>query len=232
MAETPVRSITDFLNELDARESLVTLQTAYSQKSVLYFKTEAADKMVACTIDGLIDKRAILKIENPEIPIATDVETSIKFNIGTEVYFVKTPILKLGNMAFFDMGVKVIQLKRRKEPRYLLPKKWQQASSILGANPKIKPIPCTVIDISLSGMRLEVKELYQLPLQRDDVIKVQFQIHRRAAVICDALVRFYLRRTGNGTLLGLELIFTNEMQKERVVGIVEDLIGFQKGQKF
>lgn len=232
MAEAPARSVTDFLNELDERESLVALQMAYSQKSALYFKTEAAEKIVMCTIDALVDKRVMLKLESPEMPVSVDVEISIKFNIGTEVYFIKTPIKKLLGKPYFETNVKVIQLKRRKEPRYLIPKKWLQTAAVLGAHAKIKPVPCSVINISRSGMRLEVKDLTQLPFQRDDLIKIQFQIHRRAEVNCEALVRFFMNRLNQGTFLGLELVFATDMQKERVAGIVEDLIGFQKGQKF
>ncbi|MBC7419447.1 MAG: PilZ domain-containing protein [Bdellovibrio sp.] len=228
----PVKSITDFLNPLDERESLVTLQNAYAQRSVFYFKTDASEKTVAASIDSFVDKKVILKLETPDIPVTIDVDVNIKFNIGTEVYFAKTPIQRHLGLPCFDLGAKIIQLKRRKEPRYLIPKKWIHTAGLVSSQPNMKPIPCSVVDISLSGMRLEIKDLTQIECKRDEVIKIQFQVHRRAEVTCNAVVRFYMNRLHHGTLLGLELVFSKDMQKERVASIVEDIISFQNGQKF
>ena len=224
--ERQARPVTEFLIDLNENESFLALQSAYSQKSVLLFKTEAAPKIINCTIDSFVDKKVILKLEDPSTPIAVGVEVSMKFSLGTEVYFVKAPIKKQGTLAYFDVSAKVIHLKRRKEPRYVIPKKWNQAAAIISASPGIKPVPCTVIDISASGLRLEVKESVHINCKRDDIIKVQFQIHRRAEVACDAIIRFFMNRNGAGTLLGLELIFMKEVQRERVVGVVEDINGF------
>ncbi len=230
--KAPERAITDFLNELDERESLLALKSAFTQKSVLYFRTDAAEKVIAAAIDSFIDKRVILKLENPDISITINVEVSIKFNVGTEVFFVKTPIKSYLGSLCFDLTSKVIQLKRRKEPRLLVPKKYTQSAAILSQVAGVRPILCTVIDISSYGMRLEVKNLMQIQVKRDDMIKIQFQIHRRAEVQCEARVRFFMNRQNHGTLLGLEMVYTKDIQRERVSGIVDDIVSFQNGQKF
>ena len=227
-----VKPITDFLNELDEKESLIALQNAFSHRSILFFKTDADERVLSATIDSFVDKKVILKLENLDIPITVNVEVSIKFNIHTEIYFIKVPIKRHLGLAYFELSSKVIQLKRRKEGRYLVPKKYLQTAMIASHSIGKKLIPCVVLDISYSGMRLEVKDLVHYQLKRDEVIKIQFQIHRRAEVQCDAVVRFFMNRLNHGTLLGVELSFTKDVQRERVAGIVEDIISFQNGQKF
>ncbi|MBC7741444.1 MAG: PilZ domain-containing protein [Bdellovibrionaceae bacterium] len=229
--EKPARSVTEFLVELPPVDSLLALQNAYSQKSTLYFKTEADEKVIACTIDSFVDRKVFLKLVQADIPVKVGVEVSIKFNLGTEIFFVKAPILKQGTLAYFDVDAKVIQLKRRKEPRYVVPKKWTQSASIISALPGIKPIACTIIDISATGIRFEVINSMHLNYKRDDRIKVKFQVHRRGEVEAEAIVRFFMNRLNHGTLLGLELLFNKEVQRERVSGIVDDIVGFEAASK-
>jgi c-di-GMP-binding flagellar brake protein YcgR len=120
------------------------------------------------------------------------------------------------------MNLKVIQLKRRREPRFNIPKKWPQSASILIGAPQPEFIKCNVVDISLSGIRFEI--LQQHPeYKREDIIKIKFQIYKRAEVSTLAIVRFILVRPNASSILGLEFAEISNIQKERVAHIVQDI---------
>ncbi|MEQ1722312.1 MAG: PilZ domain-containing protein [Pseudobdellovibrio sp.] len=214
--------ITEFLTELNESDSASALRFAYNQKSPLIFKIDSVATPLKATIDSFLDKRAFLSSEIKIHKIEPDKEVSIKFNVGTEVYFIKTFIKSHLARYYFDMNSKVIQLKRRREPRYIIPKKWAQSSGIvIGAN-RPEPIKCNVIDISLSGIRFEV--LQQHPeYKRDDIIKINFQIYKRAEVSTLAIVRFVLVRPNASSILGLEFAEISNVQKERVSHIIQDI---------
>jgi c-di-GMP-binding flagellar brake protein YcgR len=171
-------------------------------------------------IDTFADKK-IYVIPDPsnfELPI--DKDYSIKFNVGTEVYFIKTSFKVQMNRVYIDMNTKVIQLKRRKEPRYLLPKNWTQSAAILVT--PTEHIKCNVADISNSGIRLEILGSHP-DYNRDDFVKIKFQIHKRGEVTTTAVVRFILRRPNANTLLGLEYIEISNTNQARVTGVVNDI---------
>jgi hypothetical protein len=214
--------ITEFLIELGESDSSVALRTAYNEKSALIFKIDSVAAPLKTSIDSFLDKRAFLSPEINTHKIEPDKEISIKFNVGTEVYFVKTFIKSHMGRYYFDMNSKVIQLKRRREPRFVIPKKWAQSSGIVMGATRPEPIKCNVMDISLSGIRFEV--LQQHPeYKRDDIIKIKFQIYKRAEVATLAIVRFVLVRPNASSILGLEFAEISSVQKERVAHIIQDI---------
>jgi|GEM_PF-6354457 len=219
--------ITEFLIELNETDSLAALQGANSQKSALVFKVDNYPNPIKTTIDNFSDKRVILLNDLNEFVLPLDKEISIKFNVGTEVYFIKTFIKSYLNRYYFDMSSKVIQLRRRKEPRYVIPKKWEQTACIILNILKQDLLKCTVLDISLSGIRLEIFTPKKSPIgliyKRDDIIKIKFQIYKRAEMTTTAIVRFILNRPNLPTLIGLEFANMTAVQKERVANIVEDI---------
>src|SRR3989344_5442343 len=169
--------ITEFLTELNDTDSLAALHAAHSQKSILVFKVDTYPNPIKTFIDNFLDKRAILPRDLTDIKLPTDKEVSIKFNVGTEIFFIKTFIKSHLNRYYFDMSSKVIHLKRRGAPRHIIPKKWSQAAGIVTSAGRQTPLKCTVIDISLSGTRFEIKPNQAVPdFQRDDIVKIKFQI--------------------------------------------------------
>lgn len=215
--------IAEFLIELNENESLIALRAAHSQRSFLTFKLDDTLNKVQARIENFTDKRAILSAEISPLKISSDKEVSMRFNVGTEVYFVKTFIKSHLNRYYFDMSSKVIQLKRRKEPRYLIPKKWPQTATVQPTNMIHMPIRSQVLDISNSGIRFEVSAS-KITFKRDDIVKIKFQIHKRAEIATTAIVRFALRRPDSTTILGLE--FSDDMtrpNKDRIINIIEDM---------
>lgn len=230
-SNVPSGGIAEFLKELNEADSLIALREAHSQSSVLIFKIDNYPSAIKTVIENFSDKRVILSNDLNKLKLPSDKEVSIKFNVGTEVFFVKTFIKSHLNRYFFDISSKVIQLKRRKEPRYLIPKKWAQAAGIIiGAtkSEKALSIKCSVIDISLSGIRLEIAKtqannIHRPIYQRDDIIKIKFQIYKRAEIESTAIIRFYLSKPDMSAVVGLEFANMTNVQKERVANIIEDI---------
>ncbi len=217
MSAAPIGSA-DFLSELNETDSLAALRSAHSEKSALVFSIGSPPKPYKTSIDNFMDKRAILTSNLKEYKLPSDREISFRFNVGTETYFIKTFIKSHLNRYYFDMTSKVLQLKRRREPRYLIPKKWSQSASL-------QSVPCSVVDISLSGIRFEFSGKHKVPvLQRDDIVSVKFQIHKRSEVAATAIVRFILNKPDTSAIVGLEFAKITDVQSERVASLVQDII--------
>ncbi len=219
MSAAPVGSA-DFLSELNETDSLAALRSAHSEKSVLVFSIGSPPMPYKTSIDNFLDKRAILTSNLKEHNLPSDREISFKFHVGTETYFIKTFIKSHLNRYYFDMASKVLQLKRRREPRYFIPKKWSQSASL-------QSVPCAVVDLSLSGVRFEFSGKQKVPvLQRDDIVSVKFQIHKRSEVAATAIVRFVLNKPDKSAIMGLEFAKITDVQSERVASLVQDIILF------
>lgn len=223
--------IAEFLKELNESDSLVALREAHSQSSVLVFKIDNYPSPIKTVIENFSDKRVILSNDLKGLKIPSDKEVSIKFNVGTEIFFVKTFIKTHLGRYYFDISSKVIQLKRRREPRYLIPKKWAQTAGIVVGSVRSERdllLKCSVIDISLSGIRLEISKtqannIHWPIYQRDDIIKIKFQIYKRAEIESIAIIRFYLGKPDMSAVVGLEFANMTNVQKERVANIIEDI---------
>ena len=210
----------EFLSELNESDSLAALRSAHSEKSALVFTIGSPPKPIKTSIDNFLDKRAILTNDLKKYKLPEDREISFKFHVGTETYFIKTFIKSHMNRYYFDMASKVLQLKRRREPRYLIPKRWNQSASL-------QSISCTVIDISQSGVRFEFSGKQKLPIfQRDDIVSIKFQIHKRGEVSATAIVRFIMNKPDKNVIMGLEIAKITDVQSARVASLVQDIILF------
>lgn len=222
MSSNTSGGISEFLNELGETESLAALREAHSQQSPFVFKIDEYPTPQKVSIANFLDKRAILDAETSKMQLPENREISFKFNIGTEVYFVKTTLKSHLNRYYFDMSSKVIQLKRRKEPRFMIPKKWNQSASIVNLQIKGTSFKCLVHDISLSGIRFEMLEGV-CSYKRDDIIHIKFQIYKRGEVSTSAIVRFVLVRPNANPLLGIEFAQISDVNSQRVADIIEDI---------
>lgn len=224
MSEAPVGSA-DFLSELNESDSLAALRSAHSEKSSLVFSIGTPPKPFKTSIDNFLGKRAILTSELKDYNLPADKEISFKFHVGTETFFIKTFIKSHLNRYYFDMASKVLQLKRRREPRYLIPKRWNQSASM-------QSLTCKVIDLSLSGIRFEFSGKQKMPeYQRDDIVSLRFQIHKRAEVSAKAIIRFILNRPDKTSIMGLEFAEISDVQSKRVASLIEDIILFSSVSK-
>lgn len=212
----------EFLTELEEKDAFLALHNCFTLNSDLMLKNDTDPTAVSARIGFFADKKVFLETTATEKLAGFVGTTSIKFFIGTEVYFIKTTLEVIDDQICFDQTSKIIQLKRRKEPRYNVPEKWNQTAAVWSIELKIKN-PARVTDISFSGCRFEVPKL-SLSINKGDQIRIQYQIFKRADVVCDAIVRFIMRKPNGTTVLGLEFTQLQKSHKSRINSIVEDLV--------
>ena len=216
--------VIDFLVELTESDAAIVLQNAFNQKSAFVFKLAESAIPFQTSIESFFDRRVILDKDVALVQFNLEQDVSIKFNIGTEVYFVKTKLKKYLNRIYFDKSSKIIQLKRRKEPRYVIPKKWNQTATLGG-------IACLVQDISVSGIRFECVD-QGVTFKTKEIVQIQFQIYKRGMVEVEAIVHFFLNRKGQSSLIGMEFKNISNLQQEKIKSVIDDIINFQAAAKY
>ncbi len=216
--------VIDFLVDVPDDEVMTLLQNASSQKSIFVFKLAEFPNPLQTTIESFFDKRVILDKDIAQVQFNSEQDVSIKFNVGTEVFFVKTKLKRYLNRIYFERTAKFVQLKRRKEPRFIVPKKWAQTAKLNG-------ISCVVQDISISGIRFECLDP-KILINSKEVVQIQFQIYKRAELTTEAVVHFFLSRANNTSLIGMEFKNPGENFKDKVKAIIEDIRNYQMAQKF
>lgn len=214
----------DFLSDVPEEDVQAVLQNAFSQKSTFVFKLAEFPTPYQTTIETFFDKRVILDKDVGHLQFDQEQDVSIKFNIGTEIFFVKTKLKRYLNRIYFERTAKLVQLKRRKEPRFVIPKKWNQTASLAGT-------PCVVQDISTSGIRFECPDS-NVVFKTKDIVKIQFQIYKRAEISVEAIIRFFLSRAGNSSLIGMEFQNVSENHKDKVKAIIDDINNYQAVFKY
>lgn len=214
----------DFLVDVPDDEVMSVLQSASSQKSVFVFKLAEFPTPMQTTIESFFEKRVILDKDIANLQFNIEQDVSIKFNVGTEIFFVKTKLKRYLNRVYFERTAKLVQLKRRKEPRFVVPKKWTQTASLNG-------ISCLVQDISLSGIRFECADP-QIIFKTKEIVRVQFQIYKRAEISLDAIIHFFLSRPNSSSLIGMEFKNMANNHKEKIKAIVDDISHFQAAIKY
>ena len=222
MSNNPTPQTPEFLVELDEKESLMVLQQSFLLKTDLIVKPENDPTAYKTNISGFLDTKVILDTEHYDRLADTKGVATVKFSVGSEIYFVKTFLTQFQNKICFSKNVKVVHLKRRKEPRYVIPPKWNQLANIWDLETKGK-MDARVLDISKSGIKFEIKEP-KFSFQKEKVARIQFQIYKRAEVVCDAEVRFFAIGKTGIALMGMSLVLVTENQKSRIDSIIEDLV--------
>lgn len=216
--------VVDFLVDVPNDEVMKLLHRASSQKSIFVFKLAEFSNPLQATIESFFEKRVILDKEVAQIQFDLEQDVSIKFNVGTEVFFVKTKLKRYINRIYFEQTAKIVQLKRRKEPRFIIPKKWEQSAKLNG-------ISCLVQDISLSGIRFECADS-KIIFKTKEVVQIQFQIYKRAEISLEAIIHFFLSRPNKSSLIGMEFKNPAENHKDKVKSIIEDINKHQATFKY
>lgn len=212
----------EFLVELEEKESLAVMQKCIDSFSELIIKVDGDPQAYTAEIKKSDNENVLLDSTFKEKLSTIDDLVSIKFFIGTEVYFIKTKMSLIEDQLSFPEKSKIIQLKRRKEERYNIPEKWQQLAAIWSIQLKTKN-DARIIDISYSGIRFEVPEL-ALDVNKGDKIRIQFKMNKRSEVICDAIVRFKLKKPNDVHLFGMEFSRMQDSQRSRIRSMVDDII--------
>ncbi|MFN3697685.1 MAG: PilZ domain-containing protein [Pseudobdellovibrio sp.] len=212
----------EFLVELEENDALIAMQKCIDSFSDLIIKIDHDPQTYTAKIKKSENHKVYIETPFEEKLKTINDSVSIKFFIGTEVFFIKTPIEALDEQLCFSDKAKIIQLKRRKEERHNIPDGWPQLAAIWSIQQKIKN-DAVVIDISYSGIRFEIPQL-TLPVEKGDIIRIQFKVNKRSEVVCDAKVRFKLKKPNGSHIFGMEFGRIQDSQKSRVRSVVDDII--------
>lgn len=214
----------EFLTELTPEEALHVFNECLAIHSDMTIKLENEVQPLHAKIDFLADGKVFLKLSIDYKSINYVGLSNVKFFIGTEVYFIKTQLDTVNDALCFDQHTSVLHLKRRKEPRYNIPKHWDQTSTIWSLQTKAKNL-ARVLDISYHGLKLEIPAM-SLNLVKNESIRVQYQLHKRARVVCDGEIKFIATKPNGAAIIGLEVKELGSVHRHKIVSIVDDLINY------
>lgn len=224
MSNSPEKKTNEYLVMLDAQESSMALHKGFMAKSDFVVLIEGQAPLVG-RIEKFENNKALLQIssqilETVKFFLQTAKVGNIKFSVGTEIFFIKSPIEVVENFLAFQQASPLVQLKRRQHQRFTIPEQWQQQTYIRQIELKLR-FEAKVLDISMGGVKMEA-QLGTFQINKGDTIRLQFQIHKRSEVLADAQVKFVMLK-GIQTVLGLQFTNIQDSSVTRVRSLVEDL---------
>ncbi len=216
-------SVNEYLVEISEMEALQMISQCMINQVEFSIKLEKNIQTYLAKIDKIgqgkiFFRPKVIPKENIENQIAT-----IKFFVGTEVFFLKSQFEYVNGCFAIPHHAKIIQFKRRKFVRYVLPTKWNQTSALRSIETKFK-VNAKVLDISMGGLRLEVTEPLNNQIKKGEIYRIQFQIFKRGDTLCDGEVKFIGARPNGVTLIGLEFKNLSESHQSRIQSVIDDII--------
>ena len=218
--------ILSFLTELSQDDAIKVLQQAQKKSTKIKFKAEESDLIERTQITTILEKnRYVLSL--PSDFQISEKELTFKIEMGTDHYFFKAPLLidsSFKKRVFvIELPFTVFHLIRRKNTRYVIPEHWPQTGSISVTEKYFFMSHFTIIDISLSGLRIHV--IPELPrYEKGKRVKLTFKINRRSEISVEAFVRHVKHPKKGGQVLGLEFILDKKLTQSKIENICSDII--------
>lgn len=152
-------------------------------------------------------------------------EATFKLETPQGTYFFKSFIQFIDDQLTLVGPFVVYQLTRRKNIRFPIPKDWNQSASFNSYDMRKLKSTGNILDLSVSGLRVLVDQ--ELPIyQKNQELRVQFKIFRRAEIILKAVVKHIKKNAQKKQELGLEFIELSPVIQNRIDGICSDLSHF------
>ena len=214
---------TEYLVEIPEMEALQMISQSMIGQVEFSIKLEKSIQTYTAKIDKIGQGKIFFR---PKTPLKESIEVqvgTIKFFVGTEVFFLKSQVEFLNGCFTIPHQTKIIQFKRRKFIRYVIPPKWNQTAALRSFETKFK-LNAKVLDISLGGIRLEVTEPITTPIGKGEIYRIQFQIFKRGETLCDGEIKFIGPRPNGVTLIGLEFRNLSESHQSRIQSVIDDII--------
>lgn len=147
---------------------------------------------------------------------------AFSFRIGTRMYFFKAKI-QVGNKGFFvDIGFDLIELKRRRHVRFIIPENLTYDSVIISQVYKNLRIYAQLINFSESGAKIKCRESLT-GIQKGATVILSVKAERRPAFMVACEVKFILRKQISQPEIGLEFIAPDRMTQNKIINLCEDL---------
>ncbi len=212
-------NVVEYLAEVTFDQAERLLKSAISNAYTVQVKLSGEDKILSIVLQKSDNKnRILLSGKLFKIHLAT-----FKVEIGPDVYFFKTEILQEDKISFIQKPFKVFRLIRRKEPRYKIPKAWSHLALILATQQMKLNSRADIVEFSASGIRLHaLSDL--LRVDQDEIIRIQFRIHKRAEITVSGLIRHIRRNRAGGFTLGIEFVKVSGLTQMKIQNVCDDLI--------
>ena len=147
---------------------------------------------------------------------------AFSFRIGTRIFFFKSKI-QMGNKGFFvDIGFDLIELRRRRHIRFIIPESLTYESVIISQVYKNLRINATLINFSESGAKIKCRESLT-GIQKGATILLSVKAERRPAFMVACEVKFILRKQISQPEIGLEFLNPDRMTLNKITNLCEDL---------
>ena len=147
---------------------------------------------------------------------------TFKFTIEGDVYFFKTLIIEENKKNFLEKNVTIYKLVRRKERRYKIPEHWTQLALILASEKNKLNTRTEIIEFSQSGIKIHTMNDF-LRFDKEQIIKVQFKIYKRAEITATGIIRHIRRSKAGGFTLGIEFVKNAALTQTKIQNVCDDL---------
>lgn len=212
----------DSLTSIDKNEAFKILTRIASGNVEVSFKLHGSNKIYNTVLEkNIARKQFYLTGVASELDISQ--EATIKIILDRKLYFLKTNLKKATVQYYFENYDHFFELVRRKKPRFVIPEHWAQTAKIqaLYSPVEIKS-PASIIDLSRTGMRLQVKA--EIPrYEVNQIVNLYFKVYRRAEMLIKSKI-IHLRPTSeSGPIIGLEYADNSILIANKVQNICDDL---------
>ncbi len=168
------------------------------------------------------DKFGRLYVMPQDIHELKDRTCAFSFRIGTRIFFFKSKI-QLGGKGFFvDIGFDLIELRRRRHIRFIIPEYLTYESSIISQVYKNLRINAQLINFSESGAKIKCRESLT-GIQKGATIILSVKAERRPAFMVACEVKFILRKQISQPEIGLHFVNPDRMTQNKITNLCEDL---------
>jgi c-di-GMP-binding flagellar brake protein YcgR len=150
-------------------------------------------------------------------------DVTIKIEWEKRLFFLKTNIRMRGKFFYFDRYDNVYELVRRRSPRFNIPRHWPQDAYIqaYATNTGLKS-EASIIEMSQLGMKLR-PENNSARFEKGQLIKINFKIFRRTAVIVIAKIIHVKKQESGATFLGVEFTENDSNAENKIRNYCDDL---------
>jgi hypothetical protein len=157
-----------------------------------------------------------------EVEELRDKLCAFSFKIGTQMYFFKSK-LKFNAKGFYvDAKTSVFELARRKHIRFETHKNYPiDCAIVVSADGKAK-VTSELLNISPAGASFRLGEDDSI-VRKGQTVHALIRAQGRAAFSVKGIVRFVKKKNNKPTEVGLEFSSLDEIQKNRIMTICEDL---------
>ncbi len=214
-----MKSAIEYLAELSPEQSEQLFKKIYNERISVQVKLSGDDEITTHELLWVEDKN---QFSLSGRAYSSNHLATFKIQISSDVYFFKTEVFQEGRKNIIQKPFNVFRLVRRKENRFKIPASWQQQTLVL-ANENMKlNSRANILEISISGLKIHaVSDL--LRVTKDELIKVQFRLHKRGEMTAKGIIRHLHRNRLGGFTLGIELVKNSVLIENKIQSICEDL---------